>query len=131
MVNRNLTNMKHFKFSLFIILASLLSGCPVDVNILLKNESDEPIYVVYSTGYQSKIMPSKTENEKYVGECVKIKYKEEVFRYLAKNPPSNFYDVSMFSSTLYATFTSDRELVLHPKNGVTAGTFKLSMGCSN
>jgi hypothetical protein len=119
---------KSFKVLAFAVCSVLLSGCPATIKVALTNESQQPISVVYSTGFESEIAQGKTKKEHYKLDCIRIKQGEYIYEYEAVIPPKKYFRSGVFSSSIDAIFTSDHRLIVYLKEK-REDHIELNKGC--
>ncbi|MBE3654914.1 hypothetical protein BOO93_20055 [Vibrio navarrensis] len=111
-------------------MAMSLAGCPAYVDVEVNNNSDASIYAVYSSGYEFEIKAGETDSLRYGLDCISIKYKNEILEYTPITPPNDFYDKGVFSTSLYATFYSDKSLFIHQNAEISADRIELASNCN-
>ncbi len=104
-----------YKILIITVYSAFLYGCPATLKVVLKNEARQPITVVYSTGFESEIKPSKTKKEHYKLDCIRIKMGENIYEYRAVMPPKEYFRSGVFSSSVNAVFTDDYRLRVYNK----------------
>ena len=120
--------MTFFNTAFLLALILFLSGCPSIMKIDLRNDSSEPIAVVYETEYESEIAPGEVKREHYTLSCLKIKQGEVLHEYQPSIPPERYFAPGIFDSSLSATFTSDHRLIIFQKSAPN-DSFELDRGC--
>jgi hypothetical protein len=106
-----------------------LTGCPVTVKVEVTNESESEIAILYSTGYESKILPGETKEELYKFDCFRVKTGGKLLEFQQIRPPEHYFDTGVSSSTIYAEFTANEELKIYKKSGNAADVIALKRGC--
>lgn len=113
---------------LALSLALTLAGCPVTLNMMLKNETETDLSVSYATGHTSQIGPGDVKKVRYNLDCITVVSDGVTHNFRADWPLSTFVKSGTFSSTVDAVFTKDRQLVLTQAGDQTA-THELEKGC--
>jgi hypothetical protein len=104
---------------LLIILVSLtLTGCPVSINGLIKNKSENIVIIVppFKTEFSWIIGPGSEEEVSWYQECITVKSDNEIQYFLAWPIPENVLIPGVFSSTLKAVY-KNKELFFENNKG--------------
>ncbi len=110
-------------------LASLMAACPVTLNMMVKNETEKELSVVYITGHSSQIAPGSVRKEHYNVGCIRLISEGVTHEFRADWPPNEFVKTKTFSSMVNAIFTKESQLIL-VQDGKQAAVFELEKGCS-
>ena len=107
----------------------MLTGCPVTLNMMLKNETESDLSVAYTSGNASVIGPGDVEKVRYAVDCITVVTDGISHDFRADWPPEKFVENGRFSSTVDAIFTKDRNLILVPA-GDQGAALELEQGCN-
>ncbi len=120
--------LSRYRAVVFAGLAFLLAGCPPSGTMMLKNETDSELSVVYSADYVSRIAPGSTGKEIFNFVCVRLESAGEAHDFFVRWPPAEFIESRFLSARLYARFTEERQLFLQRPDDPNT-VLELEPGC--
>lgn len=96
--------------------------------MMLSNESEQPIVVVYPTDFESRINPGKEKRGPYGNDCIRIKLGDDIHEYREIMPSDRYLHIGVFSVSINAAFTNDHRLLIYPQ-GNREEYIELQKGC--
>ncbi len=112
---------KFYKMPLIFICLTMMTGCPVMMKNVIKNESKQPIYLIQSPTNEKKIKFGKTTTDylSYNPDCIHIRLREEIYQYQWDiNMVGKYINTGVFFNSVNSVFTNDKKLKIYNKNNV-------------
>ncbi|WNZ54482.1 hypothetical protein QT397_16455 [Microbulbifer sp. MKSA007] len=114
-----------------VIGCLILSGCPVQFKVDVRNDTDEIIYILsgYSDVVLSEIESGDADKVAYNFDCFRVKSGGQVYEYKPVIPPEGYVKNGLFSSSLKAVFTSAKEFRVYTDDKEQEEALYLVKGC--
>ena len=102
----------------FLFLCLIISGCPINTQIELRNDTDSNIYVLssYSDYVLAEIQPQKSEKITFNKDCFRIKANEHLYEYKLLSYPEEIIKKNIFSTHFVARFNPMKEITIYENN---------------
>lgn len=114
----------------FVLLAAAL-GCPATTQLLLTNNAQESIDVLATPSQHltAEIEPGEREGVHFDQECMLIRRRGVILRFLSERPPASYYRARFSYNELEGAFTEDERLVINPLDDNGEPVIVLRKGC--
>lgn len=126
-------NILQFIFGFLIVsgIGFSLSGCPVNLNVDIMNDSADPIHVISrnSDVVLLAVAPGKKGQIRYNSECLKIRTGGVVYEYDVSLSSLMYADQKILSSSLNSIFTNSHHLKFFAIDGGFDIRYRLPNGC--
>ncbi len=106
----------------------MLAACPPSGTMMLKNETELELSVIYGNDVESRIAPGSTGKEIFNFVCVQLESTGKTYDYFVEWPPAEFIEDRFLSARVHASFTEDRRLFLRRPDDPSI-VLELKPGC--